>query len=663
MLAAFFGTQSTRLHADFTFTAHAYDSTHSQNPYEGDDSFEPECPYNGPEHGLFNAAVPYPRYIVTGGAGFIGSHLVRRLAAQLGPGQVKVIDSLKNGHMASLQDDNGRWVINPQKDVCALDLRIEAHALKYLRAADYVYHLAATRGGSAQAILHDNVLINTNTLKACRVNNVTHYIYAGTAGNPLTFDIPQRSYVWSKRMGEYEAELAQSATFQVGILRFCSIYGPGSEFSGASSRLIPSLLRQAIQDPTEQFTLPAVQYIDLMYIEDAVDALLLMKINGMGKRAFDVCSGRAVSSAQIATIIAGTVGPALHKTIKPTFQTSPAVHGHGKVAGLARSKRVLGWQPRWTIQQGVAAVFSYVLEHKKRPNVLVVLGGQPRGGELAWKSLHRHLLMPHNAHLATYLTPVENATSRSMLEEMAQYVWRVPEPADGDWGVWVDKVAALCPHSPSSTDWHRLCQRPGQIWGGGFKKCPHISKSGVVMVYRWLISQKVTALNLHNQYDYIIYTRPDFLYLCDHPSPTAFNKSAISVPLGEEWGGYTDRHMVGTASMSLRAINIAEELVCNVEKYLDLVSPLENNEQVQAVVWKQLGLTVQQYPRVMFTVRAAHDPASWSKGHLNISNHVEHHGLKVKYPGEYSSAVAACKATNVSEHLLRIQQHSLSLFL
>jgi nucleoside-diphosphate-sugar epimerase len=640
---------------------------------------------------LFDPSVPHPRYIITGGAGFVGSFLVKRLAAQSAPGQVKVIDNFWRGRMSSFQLDDGSWVIN-QRDVCALDLRNGAHTQKYIRSADYVYHLAGVDDvfGHQSAAFHDNLLINTNTLKASKVNNILNYIYASSACSlpqhrqmepnmharqgiegQINPALPVSSCGLSKFMGEYEAQLEQSQAFNVGILRFHNIYGPGSDSSAATGQVIPSLLSKAIHYPKEPFIVSgsSSQYRDFVYVEDVVSALLLVKNQGMNKGVIPIGSGQPTTVKELAAMIVEIVGPAMGKTINIEFENSMPEGDRGRIAVLEHSKHILGWQPRWTLKQGVAATFAATLKQQNQSRVLVVLSGQPRGGEFAWKSLHRHVLQPLNAHLATMFTPVGTTSTRPMVEAMAQYVWRVPEPADRDWGVWMDKAATLCSHD-GIDDWPQLCDHPddslglaGHLWAGGFKQCPKMqSMSGVGLAYRWLISQKIMALNLQQQYDYVIYTRPDHVYLCDHPAPFTMNSSAVWCPKGEEYGGYPDRHLVGATATLLTAINVTQELVCNVARYHDVLVPAINVEQLQAKMWPRMGVAAQQFPRMFFTVRAGGDPAGWGRGMQNISKELEHHGMMLKYPSEFSSALTTCKPASMSAFVETIQQHTVPLF-
>lgn len=656
---------------------------YSANRWLASSTMTAECPWHGSEHGLFHPTVPHPRYIVTGGAGFIGSHLVHQLAAHSGPGQVKIIDNFWRGRMDRLQTRD-EWAVVPQSDVCILDLRNEADASKYLRGADFVYHLADVVVGvnfvfgHQLSVFHDNVLINTNTLKACKQNKIPNYIYAGTACSyPQHLQMgpgvhalredqkypadPESSYGWSKLMGEYEAQLAQSSSFNVGILRFHNVYGPKSDSSAKTGQVIPSLLRKAINFTREEFVVwgSGSQHRDFVYVSDIVEALLLVKDKGMNKGVIEIGSGHATTVKELARAIAHVVGAASGTNIPVKFDLSMPEGDRGRIAASERARVILGWRPKVRIEDGLQATFSWIREQMNKPNVLVVVNGQPRGGDLAWKSLHKHVLQPNNAHLATYLTPVGNATNQTLLERMAHYTWRLPEPPNGDYGTWVDEAAELCPHTDGG-EWPQLCDydEGKPLWGGSLTRCPkHVSKSGVHLGYRWHIHQKIMALNLHHQYDYIIYTRADYLYLCDHTSPATINGSQVWVPFGEEYGGYTDRHVVGTGSIMLEALNITQEIVCRSKHYAALIVPAKTNnvEQLQALVWKNIGLEVGQFPFVAFTVRSEGDPASWTPGD-------EHHelsqfGVRVKYQTELNDAVKHCNVSSLPQAMEALRLH------
>jgi hypothetical protein len=250
-----------------------------------------------------------------------------------------------------------------------------------------------------------------------------------------------------------------------------------------------------------------------------------------------------------------------------------------------------------------------------------------------------------------------------MLEAMAQWVWHVPEPADGDWGVWMDKAAELCPQL-GGLQWSDLCQgKPDGIWGGGFQKCSnHISKSGVVLVYQWVTSQKIMALNLHRQYDHIIFSRTDLLHLCDHHQVFNTSTQAIGVLQGMGFGGYCDRHLVGSSTTLLSAVNVTQDFVCNAPLYEALMrrGSMVNHESLQARVWERTRLLVRQFPYTMFTVRSQGDPSSWSEGedHADLAPF----GLKFKAKDELVQGVATCRVTNLTQILESLQQHHVPLF-
>jgi hypothetical protein len=423
---------------------------------------------------------------------------------------------------------------------------------------------------------------------------------------------------------------------------------------------------------------PGDQLGDFVYVDDAVRVLMLVKDKGLNKGIIsEVSSGQAVTNQQlvgaIADVAAAVTGKAVHVQYNTKVPLLPGrVDGSCGAAGDVESARsLLGWKPQYSLQQGVSATLKGMRSEQRRSRVLVMLFGQPRGGEMAWKSIHRHLMQPNNAHLATILTPIQGTdaeSGRTMLEAMAHWAWRVPEPADGDWGVWMDKAAGLCgATNTSSLTWVDLCQGPSGdrkfLLGGGFKKCPkNGSMSGVVLVYAWVATQKILAWNLHRQYDYIFYSRPDQLHLCEHLRIAEMSRCRVGVPRYHDSKGYYDRHYVGASSAMLAAVNHTQEFVCNAGLYANLTRKgvIFNHESLMARVWKRIKLPVWRFPMTMFAVRSQGDPTSWSTGKYHPA--LAPFGLQHKHADELYASVVSCKVTNITRSLELIQQHQVPLF-
>jgi hypothetical protein len=168
-------------------------------------------------------------------------------------------------------------------------------------------------------------------------------------------------------------------------------------------------------------------------------------------------------------------------------------------------------------------------------------------------------------------------------------------------------------------------------------------------------------LNLHKQYDYIIYSRADYVHLCDRLVPQEVQTAtSVWLPDGEGYGGYTDRFLTGTASVLLRAINITQELACSGQQFQPVVQHAINTETLQARLWRAMGLQVDVSPFTMFSVRTAEDPTSWSQGSPHAA--LAPFGLRVKYETELDKAVRACNISSIGDSLLALQQHQVPLF-
>ena len=181
--------------------------------------------------------------LVTGGAGMIGSNLVKRLVP-LGY-KVTVIDNLWRGKIDYLLGQNGRPVIDLDNDFHNIDLSIPNSADHLFEDVDYVYHLADVVAGigyvfsNQGAIFRQNILINSNVVSAARKFQPKGFIYVGTACSfpadkqsgvdaaPLKEEdqypaAPESAYGWSKLMGEYETRLLEQEAGVPFAFQFCT---------------------------------------------------------------------------------------------------------------------------------------------------------------------------------------------------------------------------------------------------------------------------------------------------------------------------------------------------------------------------------------------------------------------------------------------------------
>ena len=314
--------------------------------------------------------------LITGGAGFIGSALARRLLS-LGA-KVRVIDNLWRGRIENIEYEED-FDFDVARDFHMADLTDYGKCLELIRDVDIVYHLADVVAGVDYVFDHEpfvfreNLLINTNALWACIKNRIPNYIYVGTACSyPKSLQMadgiaalredqtypaePESSYGWSKLMGEYEAEMAAKAFgLNVGLLRFHNVYGPGAAFDPKRSQALPSLMRKAIRHPVEDFLVwgSGTQYRDFVYIDDIIDALVLVLEKGMNKGLIQIGSERAVNLKEAAEIIVRTSG----KSLEVKFDLSKPEGDRGRIGVCDRARDILGWSPKVEFETGIERTY------------------------------------------------------------------------------------------------------------------------------------------------------------------------------------------------------------------------------------------------------------------------------------------------------------------
>jgi GDP-D-mannose 3',5'-epimerase len=322
------------------------------------------------------------KIIVTGGAGFIGSNLVKALV-KIGA-HVIVIDNLWRGKLDNLKLENGEYAIDIANNFHEADLTDSDAAKKLIKDVDWVYHLADIVAGVNYVFEHElfifrqNILINTNVLSACMINKIANYVYVGTAcsypkhlqmKDELTFLTedqtypaePESSYGWSKLMGEYEAELAmKSGKINVGLLRFHNVYGPYASYEADRSQVIPALIRKAINYPTEDFVVwgNGEQYRDFVYIDDIINALITVAEKGMNKGLIQIGSGKPTKIKELAELIVKLS----KKEISIKFDLNGPQGDKGRAATGSRAIDILNWKDQVTLQKGMENTYRWILD-------------------------------------------------------------------------------------------------------------------------------------------------------------------------------------------------------------------------------------------------------------------------------------------------------------
>jgi len=315
---------------------------------------------------------------VTGGAGFIGSHLVKRLVDK--DRDVVVADDFSIGRISNLEG-LGLTIRQKQLSVEHCDLRKYADAVKAVSGSEVVFHLAARVGNipylhsgkeAELQAFQDNTQIDINIFKACQEQKVKKIIYTSSVSIyphklQLTSDAvlsesdaqftsyskdcePEGGYGWAKVLGEYQLSLMDC---HVGIARvFCS-YGPNMLLDD-SARAVAMLCRKVVEYPTKPFVVwgSGDQTRDYLYVSDCIDALLLLEEHG---GTVNVGSGRATRIGELAEKIVEISG----KHVRIQYDASKPTGLIGRTADISKLK-ALGWKQRVSLEEGLKKMYGWV---------------------------------------------------------------------------------------------------------------------------------------------------------------------------------------------------------------------------------------------------------------------------------------------------------------
>ena len=303
-------------------------------------------------------------FLVTGGAGFIGSHLVHRLI-QRGE-RVRVVDNLCTGSIERLGS------IRSAIDFVEADLADSQVCDWVADGVTYVLHQAAIP--SVQRSIGDpltsnraNVTATLNLLESCRTHGVGRVIFAASSsayGNtavlPKQEDMPANPlspYALQKFVGERYARMYHELFgLETVSLRYFNVFGPRQDPQSEYSAVIPKFINKLLNNETLTIFGDGDQSRDFTYIDNVVEAnLLALKATGAAGKVCNVGSGTRISLNQLVAMLERITGR------KANIEYRPERPGdvRDSQADITRAKDVLGYSPHISIEDGLSKTVEW----------------------------------------------------------------------------------------------------------------------------------------------------------------------------------------------------------------------------------------------------------------------------------------------------------------
>ena len=329
--------------------------------------------YSTPYHAI---DISQCRFLVTGGAGFIGSNIVEYLLA-FGAGQVRILDNLSNGYRENIEE----FQAHPNFEFVEGDIRDLATSQKAVEGMDFISHQAAL--GSVPRSIQDPITSNAvnisgflNMLVAAKESpSLKRMIYAassstygdspelpkveGREGKPLS------PYAVTKAVNEYYADVfSQVYGFHTIGLRYFNVFGPRQNPNNPYAAVIPIFCKHFMDGSTPTINGDGETSRDFTFVENAVQANIQSMLHGVGQTAekgmtqhevINVACGDQVTLNEMVEMLNDITGKGI------TAQYGPERPGdvrHSR-AQISKAEQLFGYAPRFRFQEGLKIVYDW----------------------------------------------------------------------------------------------------------------------------------------------------------------------------------------------------------------------------------------------------------------------------------------------------------------
>ena len=298
--------------------------------------------------------------LITGGSGFIGSHIVEYFQGKADT--IRVLDNLRTGYKHNLDGLDCEFIEGSITD--------RALVKKAMQGIDYVFHLAAMVSvPESMAKISECVEINVNglinVLEEASDAGVKKLVFASSAANygnnptvpkvETMYPEPQSPYAITKLDGEYYLEMfRKEGKLETTSIRFFNVFGPRQDPKGAYAAAVPIFIEKAVKGEDITVYGDGEQTRDFIYVKDIVGALVFAATTDGVHGTFNAGYGGQITINDLANNILASADSA-----------SKLLHGPERAGDVKHSRassdklRAAGWKPQYTLEEGLTATFEF----------------------------------------------------------------------------------------------------------------------------------------------------------------------------------------------------------------------------------------------------------------------------------------------------------------
>jgi len=316
------------------------------------------------------------RYLVTGGAGFIGSHIVERLLCAEGSKEgnfVRVLDNFSSGKKENLE-----FVIpNKNFQLIEADIRDYNTCLRSTEKIDFVLHQAALR--SVPKSVNDphsynevNIGGTLNLLKASIENKVKRFVFASSSsiyGETNIFPeredfLPQliSPYALTKLAGEYYCKIfSVNYKLETASLRYFNVYGPRQNLDDEYAVVVPKFITTMLNNQQPPIHGDGKQSRDFTFIDNVVDANILAATKeNVKNEVFNIANNKDHTVLELVEVLNRIMG----KSIKPVFIPLRPGDVLKTLGDISNAKKILGFSPKINFESGLRLTVEWFKSKK-----------------------------------------------------------------------------------------------------------------------------------------------------------------------------------------------------------------------------------------------------------------------------------------------------------